>query len=135
MVSPIWKLNQQIFHSMFYNHSDEHVVKQFEIDEHSIKRNILRYFQFNDMELSYPSKQFCVRYVYAKIIETNFGIESRTSFNDPTLLHNNSGIWYNDTWDIFDMMKQNIGDPCQYFCDGVQQTILYAQQELLLINI
>ncbi len=120
---------------MFYDGGDEAVVNLFEYDEYSIKRNIIRYFQHDHVELSYPSKQFCVRYVYAKIIETNFGIESRTSFNDPTLLHNNSGIWYNDTWDIFDMMNQNIGDPCQYFCDGVQQTILYAQQELLLINI
>ena len=135
MVSTIWKLNQQIFHKMFYNQQDEHVVKLFEKDEYSIKRNIQRYFQLDEMELSYPSKQFCVRYVYATIIEANYGNDSREIFNDSTLLYDNGGIWYEDCWGIFDMMKKNIGNPCQYFCDGVQQTILYAQQELLLINI
>ena len=92
MVSTIWKLNQQIFHKMFYNQQDEHVVKLFEKDEYSIKRNIQRYFQLDEMELSYPSKQFCVRYVYATIIEANYGNDSREIFNDSTLLYDNGGI-------------------------------------------
>lgn len=135
MVQQPWVINQQIFHTMFYDGGDEAVVNLFEYDEYSIKRNIIRYFQHDHVELSYPSKQFCVRYIYASVIEHWFENPTKCGFFDSNILYNNSGAWYDDHWNIFEFLVQHIGNPLMYRVEGVLATIEHAEHELLLMGV
>lgn len=135
MVSNIWKINQQIFHHLYYNNDDDCVDVQYENDYYSTIINCLRYFQFDFLELSYPSKQFCVRYIYAHFLQEEYGEDCEKIFNDSALLYNNDRSWYDDDCGIFGLLTTHVGNPLLYQTDGVRKTIYYAQQEFGLVGV
>lgn len=137
MKKPDWKINQEIYHRLNKNLSDDLNTKEIKkVVGDDVVKYAVKYFT-EDPGWVYPSKSFVVAICYAKWLSKEFAENFWEVLDDPELLYNNDPYFVPYTYsklskEIYDAIIKEVGlgfDESQGVIPDIKN---YFDEEILL---
>lgn len=104
-----WKINQEIYHRLNKNHSDDLKDADIVMTENVIE-DALRYFNDKDVGWIYPSKSYVVAICYAYWLSKDFEEDMYELLDDKDLLYNNDPYFipYSQDKETYDKIIEKV---------------------------
>lgn len=134
-----WQPRQALYHSFMQIKDDlsgiPHVVKR-EFDRGEIVLDVLNYLYKEVQVVSFPSKTYAVALIYAKLLETHFGVPFFEALSDSSMLYGNMRDYepYPDKLGIYNavLAVANLDDVLRSPPSQVRATVGYFHDEFFI---
>lgn len=134
-----WQPRQALYHSFMQIKDDlsgiQHVVKQ-EFDSAEIVLDVLNYLYKEVPIVSFPAKTYAVALIYAKLLETHFGVQFYEALSDSSMLYGNMRDYepYPDKLGIYDavLTVANLDDVLRAPPSQALATVGYFHDEFFI---